>query len=111
MRRARHSAPREKPTASLPTGICGATERRPAKNASRTIVIFSITLPVQATGTSPAMECLWRSLERTSRTNLDQIRCGLAQHSHCDSVARFGQFVDGRRQSGKIRRPACRRPR
>ena len=76
---------------------------QPAKNASRTMAIFAITLPVHATGTSPAMWCLRRSFGAHQQNKPDQIGGGLAQHTDRYRVASLGQLVDRRRQRGKIR--------
>ena len=66
---ARHNAPFSETAGPIATGISGAAALRPAKNASRTIVIPSTTPPVHATGTSTVIPCLRRSFSRTNSTN------------------------------------------
>jgi hypothetical protein len=67
------------------------------------MVIFSTTPPVQATGTSPAIPCLRRSLARTSRTNSTRSAAACLQNRQGNRVAGLGQLVDGRRERGKVR--------
>ncbi len=67
------------------------------------MAIFSITLPVQATGHFAGDGVLAAQLGAHQQHKLDQIGRGLAQNSHRNGVAGLGQFVDGRRERGKIR--------
>jgi len=90
--------------------IRGAAAWRPAKKASRTRVICSMTPPVQATGTSPSMACLAAQLGAHQQHKLDQIGRCLAPEPPLQQGPGQGQLTYGRCQRGKVRSGRACRP-